>query len=48
MTVKLGRRATRRVWAGRRVRPRRVRQVYAVTDGRPGLAPIRRGAAGRA
>ena len=46
--VKLGRRATRRVWAGRRARPRRVRRVHAVTGGRPGLAPVRRGAAGRA
>ena len=47
-TVKLGRRATRRVWAGCRARPRRVRRVHAVTGGRPGLAPVRRGAAGRA
>ena len=46
--VKLGRRATRRVWAGRRARPRRVWRVHAVTGGRPGLAPVRRGAAGRA
>ena len=36
--VKLGWRAMRRVWVGRRARPRRVRQVYAVTGGRPGLA----------
>ena len=48
MVVKLGRRATRRVRAGRRARPRRVRQVHAVTGGRPGLASVRRGAAGRA
>ena len=46
-TVKLGRRATRRVRAGRRARPRRVRQVHAVTGGQPGLAPVRRGGAGR-
>ena len=46
--VKLGRRATRRVWAGRRARPRRVRRVHAVTSGQPSLAPVRRGAAGRA
>ena len=46
--VKLDRRATRRVWAGRRARPRRVRRVHAVTGVRPGLAPVRRGAAGRA
>ena len=46
--VKLGRRATWRVWAGRRARHRRVRRVHAVTGGRPGLAPVRRGAAGRA
>ena len=48
MAVKLGRRATRRVWAGRRTRLRRVRRVHAVTSGRPSLAPVRRGAAGRA
>ena len=47
-TVKLGRRATRRVRAGRRARPRRVRRVHAVNGGRPSLAPVRRGAAGRA
>ena len=35
--VKLGRRATRRVWAGHRERPRRVRQVHAVTGGRASL-----------
>ena len=46
--VKLGRRATRRVWAGRRARPRRVRRAYVVTGGRPDLASVRRGAAGRA
>ena len=46
--VKLGQRATRRVWAGRRARPQRVRRVYAVTGGRPGLTSVRRGAAGRA
>ena len=44
--VKLGWRATRRVWAGRRARPRWVRRVHAVTGGRPGLAPVRCGAAG--
>ena len=45
--VKLGRRATRRVWAGHRARPRRVRRVSAITGGRPSLAPVRRGATGR-
>ena len=45
--VKLDRRATRRVWAGRRARPRRVRRVHAVTRGRLGLTTVRRSAAGR-
>ena len=48
MAVKLGRRATRRVRAGRRARPRRVRRVHVITNGRPSLALVRRGAAGRA
>ena len=46
-TVTMAVKLDRRVWAGRRARPRRVRRVHAVTRGRLGLTTVRRSAAGR-